>query len=233
MNKYVLIITYSLCTFLTSCIGVDIVAELELSAPQIMISTSIDTLKIGDEYQINATVLDERGRSFNNPPLAWNTLTPNTIAINENGLVIGLSEGEAIITAQFEQIIDSLSFYIGETTTVQSSRKIDFSGRNGYDVNGTGEISAADNEIILEFNSDFSADSGPGLVVYLSNSPSSVQGGVELKPLIANSGTQSYNISQILNQNGNNMTIGLNSYDYVIVYCKPFGVVFGVGAIQE
>ncbi|MFT6965485.1 MAG: hypothetical protein ACJAT1_000691 [Marivirga sp.] len=233
MNKYVLIITYSLYAFITGCIGVDIVDKLESSAPQIMISTSIDTLKIGDEYQINATVIDEQGRPLINPSFAWNAITPNTVSINTNGSVIGLSRGEAVITVQFKQLLDSLSFHVGETTSIQSSRKIDFSGKNGYDVDGTGEISARDSEIILEFNADFSADNGPGLVVYLSNNPSSVQGGVELTPLMANSGAQSYNISQILNQNGNNMAVGLSSYDYVIIYCKPFGVTFGVGAIQK
>lgn len=102
-----------------------------------------------------------------------------------------------------------------------------FSGKGSYSVSGDVSIYENEsNEIIVEFAENFSASTGPGLYVYLSNSNNGVAGGVELGKLESNTGGQLYNVSLIDN------TLSLESYNHVIVHCKPFNVVFGYAELN-
>lgn len=231
-KSYVSFISLVLTAF-TSCIGIDIVPEESISTPQLMIDSALDSLKVGENFQLTATVIESNGNPQPNAVISWNSLTPDQIKVTESGLMTALTEGKGIVTAKYSNLVDSLTFYVGQNTVIAENRIISFSGKNGYEVNGSGNLKKEGDEIILEFNSDFSAENGPGLVVYLSNNAATVQGGIELKSLLANKGSQSYNVTKLITENGSNVEVRLNTYNFVIIYCKPFGVLFGVGNIQN
>ena len=81
-------------------------------------------------------------------------------------------------------------------------------------------------ELIVEFADDFKSSNGPGVYIYLTNSPESVAGGIELGAIKSNSGTQKYNVTMI------NSSIEINTYSHVLVHCKPFNVPFGYAALN-
>ena len=78
-------------------------------------------------------------------------------------------------------------------------------------------------DLTLFFESNFEASNGPGLHVYLSNQAEGVAGGIDLGELKSNEGAQQYALPDDIN---------INTYDYVIIYCKPFSVVFGNGELK-
>ncbi len=111
---------------------------------------------------------------------------------------------------------DSTEVYRGE-----------FSGIGNYDVEGTVTLyKNTAGELIVEFADDFKSSNGPGVYIYLTNSPESVGGGVELGAIKSNSGSQKYNVSMI------NSSVEINTYSHVLVHCKPFNVPFGYAALN-
>ena len=113
----------------------------------------------------------------------------------------------------------------GDMTTVPlRDRTGSFRGNRDYEVSGTFTLSNTSGELQLTFSDNFSTSNGPGLFIYLTNSESSTAGGVELGALKSNSGAQTYDVSD---------EVQLGTYDYVLVYCKPFGVAFGIGKFDQ
>ena len=66
------------------------------------------------------------------------------------------------------------------------------------------------------------ATSLPGLYVYLTNNPSTVNNAYEIGRVETFNGAHSYRISGV----------GLNEYDYLLYWCKPFSVKVGDGEIK-
>ena len=60
--------------------------------------------------------------------------------------------------------------------------------------------------------------------MYLATSATSVTGGAMLGPLEMTTGAQLYTVPEGVN---------LATYDFVIVYCQPFGVPFGFGEFDN
>jgi hypothetical protein len=76
-------------------------------------------------------------------------------------------------------------------------------------------------DVRLVFGADFQASNGPQLGVYLAKTASgslNSSNSLKLSNLLSNSGTQSYNVPA---------GVGLNDYNYVVIYCIPFTVRFG------
>jgi hypothetical protein len=82
----------------------------------------------------------------------------------------------------------------------------------------TGESGA-----LLSFAENFQSQAGPGLYVYLSPIGNGVSGGIELDELKSNSGAQEYPLPE---------DIDPADFEFVIIYCKPFGVPFGAAQLQ-
>jgi hypothetical protein len=86
-----------------------------------------------------------------------------------------------------------------------------------------------DGQMILRLE-PFRAGNGPGLFVYLSGHPmprSSDQmhegGAIELAPLKGNIGNQNYVLPPGLD---------LDAFRSIVIYCKPFSVVFSTAELQ-
>jgi len=78
-------------------------------------------------------------------------------------------------------------------------------------------------QAVLKFSSDFVCQNGPGLYIYLSPISSGVTGGLSLGMIKSTSGAQEYELP-----NGSNPDL----YDHVIIYCQPFGVLFGAASFE-
>lgn len=99
-------------------------------------------------------------------------------------------------------------------------RRASLSGAAGHTASGTVAIVRDGGSFDLVFQSDFRIDGGVSDVI-LSNRPDSMDGGANLGSLRALTGGQAYSM-----QNDG------SGFRYVILWCRPFRVVIGVGELR-
>jgi len=96
---------------------------------------------------------------------------------------------------------------------------------SSYLLEGSFSLEDTGNGLILKLNDDYRASSSlPGLYVYLSNNTTGINNALEIGPVNIFSGATEFNVP------GNP---GLNDYEYVLFWCKPFGVDVGVGFFEN
>lgn len=206
------------------CIGTDIVEDI-IIAEQLSINSRLETLAIGDMHQFEAEFFNELGVRVDSD-ISWSSSDNNVITINASGLATGISQGTALIRAASGAAQDSLAITVGAATNIADGvRRGSFRGLRQYTVNGSFTLVEDGDNLELTFSSDFTTSSGPGLFVYLSNSSARTNGGIEVGSLKQNIGAQSYSISRSM--------AGLDTYDHVIIYCKPFRLAFGTGEFDN
>lgn len=99
-------------------------------------------------------------------------------------------------------------------------RRASIAGAAGHSASGTAEIVRNGSAITLELRSDFRIDSGNNDVI-LTNSTSSMDGGLNLGDMKATTGAQSYS-----------MPNDGSGFRYVILWCRPFRIPIGVGELR-
>ena len=206
------------------CIGTDFIEEV-IVPMDLSISRSTDSVQVGASYTFQADYFNEFGQK-EDVSVDWSSSNPAIISINSLGAADALAEGNAYIIASFSSLRDSVLVGTAGIVTPQIAERTGvFVGNRDYAVKGSFALRENGNSLELSFGTDFTASNGPGLFVYLSNSQNSVAGGVEAGKLKRNSGAQNYLISMSQAQ--------LNSYKYVLIYCKPFGIPFGIGTFTN
>jgi hypothetical protein len=163
----------------SSCIQDDI---LDDEVPETLrITASIDTLGVGDTYQFNAQYTNNIGQ-VENRAINWSSSDETIVSIDANGLATGLSSGTVNITAEvtaidqsplsevFELVVDQETISSGPET-----RSGNIAATSFYTLTGDFTISETDSGLIIEFEDNYEADRAlPGLYVYLTNNPNSI-----------------------------------------------------------
>ena len=217
-------IVISWSQILISCIGTDIL-EVVTVEPELRITTPFSSIKVGDEVQFEAVYFNDLG-NVEEADILWSSSDNNIITIDNQGLAMALNPGNVLISANFLELTDSEMVEAGgETEELITQRSGTFQGLNNYNIKGSCSLRTKEvGGLVLTFSDDFQASSGPGLYVYLSNSDGAITGGFEAGKLISLSGKQEYDIPD---------EITINMFNYVIIYCKPFGIPFGVGELSS
>ncbi len=215
-----------LAVFTTGCIKDDILFDTQ--EPELRITNAPDTLEVNSNYTFEAMYLNNVGQS-ENVDLSWTSLDENTISIANDGFATALQLGSTTIRAEYDNgteiLTDEVSVQVGESTVINSN---EFSGTvnttSSYVLTGDFTIAENGDDLLLEFSSDYEADTGlPGLYVYLSNNPNSNADAYEIGAVQIFSGAHSYTIPNT----------SIFDYNYVLYYCKPFGVKVGHGEIIQ
>lgn len=190
---------------------------------EITTAGNLMVIEAGESIQLSATPLNVQGEPIENVEIQWTSDRPEVATIDENGLATGISNGTVRISALAEGGTGFIDLMVG--TEQSLSRTGTFSGLNGYRTSGGVTLGAsADGSLTVNLANDFSAQNGPGLYLYLSNSSNTVAGGLELGALRSTSGEDTYEVPS---------TVGLEDFNHVIVYCKPFGVGFGTAELSN
>lgn len=209
----------------TSCIKDDFVADTV--DPILRIDQAVDTLAVNSEFRFTALYLNNIGTS-EEVSILWQSSAPEIISIDPNGLALGLQVGGATITATFNDdgqlVQDSIQVHVGEQTViVNTARSGTIATTSSYLLEGDFTLSALGNDIELSIADNYRASTAlPGLYVYLTNNPNTIASAYEIGPVTTFSGAHSYTIP----------AAGLNDYNYVLYFCKPFNVKVGDGKIQ-
>lgn len=216
-------------SLLHSCIGDDIIFDTVLET--LRISNPIDTFALGDTYQLEVRYTNNIGQE-ETPSITWMTSTPQTVSIDQEGLIRGLAIGEGQVMAEVllpdsRTISDTLQFLVANQTTLVeeiSNRTGEIAATSSYTLEGDFEISIDNSDhLLIEFADNYEASSSlPGLYLYLTNNPNTISGALEIGKVEVFKGAHSYTIEGV----------DIKEYDYLLYYCKPFSVKVGDGQIN-
>jgi hypothetical protein len=218
--KYIILICMS-SLFYASCIKDDILDDI--IPENIRIINCLDTLAKDSTFLLKANYFNNSGAE-ESTDFDWQSSDTSILTIDSNGLIIAKKIGSSLITISAKGISVSKTLNVGTTTSLQSSSK---SGQvnttSSYALTGSFVLKKVGNDVNLNFGSDYNASTAlPGLFVYLSNNPNSIIGAYEIGRVTVFSGIHSYTIP---NQ-------GINDYNYVLYFCKPFNAKVGHGKIN-
>lgn len=210
------------CIISATELSTDLEAELFLTVvtdpftlAEISLFVEDTVLSPGAQLQITAEGRNLNGDLVTISPQSWSSTEEDVLTVDSNGLATAIAPGSTEIVLTSGEIKSAPL----TLTVAGDQRSGTFEGSNGYSVSGTVVIS----ESAVELQSDFNTSSGPGLYLYLSNSSSNVDGGVSLGALNGNSGEQTYELPAGTSP---------DDFNYVIVHCQPFNVVFGFAELN-
>lgn len=218
--------------FAMGCIGDDIV--LDEIPERVSITNSVDSLQVGNTFQFEATFLNNVGIA-EAKIIEWFSSNENIVTIESDGTATGITEGNSQIYAQTfgvngDLIADTANLFITEEVVIappqnNNSRSGTIETTSSYVLEGSFTLRETDNGLVLELKDDYEASSSlPGLYVYLTNNPNTLNGALELGKTQVFSGAHSYEVPA---------SVELNTYNYVLYFCKPFGVKVGDGEIED
>jgi|AntRauTorcE11897_2_1112592.scaffolds.fasta_scaffold05621_4 hypothetical protein len=183
--------------------------------------TGSSSISVNEEITLSARALNASGQEIPGAPISWQSENEDVALVNSQGDVTGLRAGIAPIIARSQDISGSFSLSVGQA----QMRSGTFEGSSGYNVEGAVvlELDSGDT-LSLKLQDDFRSSVGPGLYIYLTNQAGSISGGVEVARLRSASGADTYEVPE---------GITINQYSNVLIYCKPFGVPFGVAELDS
>ena len=218
--------------FFTSCIGDDIVFDTIDESVRIM--NPIDSIQIDDSFQFEGLFLNNIGMEAD-ANFIWESSDPSILEISSSGLATGISEGTANVSVQVnldgkDPVLDMHEVVVSAMEVVnmepQSTERLgQIQTTSSYLLQGSFTLSQEGSNLLLTFEDDYRASSSlPGLYVYLTNNPNTISGALEIGKVSTFSGAHSYQIGG---------DVALNQYNYLLYYCKPFGVKVGDGEISN
>ena len=222
------IIYLLICVGLYSCIGDDFVMDFVM--PHIEISNPIDSLKVNESHQYESRYFNNIGVVDSSVSTSWKSLNPNILAISTEGLATAVTNGfaEVVVSSQTNPpTYDTVGVVANELNTslpeIPSERNGVIMTTSSYLLEGDVAIVDENDQLILRLGDNFRATTAlPGLVVYLTNNPSTNSGALEISPITQFTGAQEFILNDVSD---------INEYDFVLFYCKPFAVKVGDGEL--
>ena len=229
MKKTTLTLTGLLLLF--SCVKTDYINDRV--DPKIIISNPLLSLKDGDTHQFEVNYFNYVGKEIQNPNVSWSSNNEAVLSITDDGLATANSIGKATVTATLTTTEEALTISndneveVTMDDTVKDPVKFEgtIATTSSYQLEGSYVLEVQDNEVLrLSLGDDYKADTSlPGLYIYLGNNPTSIANAYEIGAVTVFQGTHFYDLPQ---------SIGLYDYNYILYWCKPFGVKVGEGKIQ-
>jgi hypothetical protein len=213
--------------FLTSCIGEDIIDDTV--EERLVAGNPINTLGVNRFHNLDVRYFNSVGQREGRL-ITYTSSDPEVATVNSAGVLAGRSEGETTITYSVTTAEDRLSESflltvvndaVDESVTEKSGTIITTSS---YLLEGEFVLSKVEGseDILLSIDESYRASTAlPGLYLYLTNNPFTPNGALEIGPVEVFSGAHEYTIPNT----------GLNDYNYLLYWCKPFVVKVGEGEI--
>ncbi len=225
--KYLSLLIFSLIAIF-SCVGDDFIDDRV--DPVLRITNPLQSLVQDTSIQIQYIFKNNIGLE-EDIQVEWTSEDLNIAEINENGFLTSKAKGTTTITAftEFEnkRIEDFFVLEVSEKTVIVETvdeRTGSLNPSSFYELEGDFTLTQEEDKLLLTFNSNYSADTGlPGLYVYLTNNPNSVNGAKVIGKVEKFSGSHSYEIDDS----------DLFDYSHILYFCKPFNVKVGDGELSN
>lgn len=215
---------------LNSCIGEDIVND-EID-PEVRILNPIQSIAVSETYQYNVRYFNNIGQE-EDATIMWSILDESVATITTDGLITGVATGNttinASVTSNSGTVTEDTSMVMVTMDTVIQDPIVKtgtIATTSSYTLTGDFTIEEIENSnnLQLSIQSNYQASTSlPGLYLYLTNNPNSINGALSLGPVSVFSGAHTYSIDNV----------GINDYTYLLYWCEPFGVKVGVGTIND
>ena len=179
---------------------------------------------------MNHAIFNNIGVVDSSVSTSWESLNPNILAISSAGLATAVTNGfaEVVVSSQTNPpTYDTVGVVANELNTslpeIPSERNGVIMTTSSYLLEGDVAIVDENDQLILRLGDNFRATTAlPGLVVYLTNNPSTNSGALEISPITQFTGAQEFILNDVSD---------INEYDFVLFYCKPFAVKVGDGEL--
>ena len=212
----------------SSCIGDDII--MDRVDETLRITTQATSIAAGETFQFEARFTNNIG-NVEEGSVIWRSSDEAILAITEDGLATAITRGNVIVSAEVtledgsilkEEMDVEVSMVTVEVET-PTSRSGVIATTTFYDLEGDFVLNEINEGVSLEIADNYKASSAlPGLYVYLTNNPNSINDALEIGEVTVFEGAHTYEIAGV----------NLTDYDYVLYFCKPFRVKVGDGKIN-
>jgi hypothetical protein len=224
MKTLQLSLFFTILFLFNACVGDDFVDDAV--DPVIRITSTVDTIQIGEEYQFEAMYLNNIGQQ-ENIDMTWASSNTAVLNINNSGLATALQEGNSTLTVTVNDgtntIFDQINISVGKETVEQlpPTRTGTIRVTSNYVLQGNFELTEEIEGLKLRIDESYRASSGlPGLYIYLTNNPNTTANAYEIGMVNTFEGAHEFIIED---------GIGINDYSHVLYFCKPFNVKIGDG----
>lgn len=196
-------------------------------APQLRITSSIDTLAVNTTFPLEYIFLDNTGTQ-EDAMVNWESADPSILSVNEEGVLTAESFGETVITGTTSidgaSYTDEISIVVGENTVITVEERFgSIATTSTYVLTGSFTMTAEEEGFVINFANNYAASTAlPGLFVYLSNNPNSIADAYEIGPVETFLGAHTYTVTDV----------NINEYNYLVYFCAPFNVKVGDGTIN-
>jgi len=224
--------------FLSSCIGTDLVEEVEVPN-QVLISTPNTSIKVGDEVQFMAIFTNNYGVT-ESKTIFWSTSTPDLISVSTSGLVKATKLGEAILIATVENTtttrrINITMDNIPDVNSSTRSGQFRSAGSGSYTVSGDVSITTTAGKSVITVKDNFKASVGPSLFLMLTNHTNGSYMVVNNNPAINGTSAQ-ISLTRLTKFQGMMSWevpagVDVNNYKFALLYCT-LGPVFGYAELK-
>ena len=219
----------ALCTLLFSaCIGDDII--MDRVDETLRITAQAASIAAGETFQFVARFTNNIGETEEGK-VAWRSSDETILSIDQDGLATAVAQGVVTISAEvtledgaiLKQEMDVEVSMVTVEIELPTSRLGVIKTTTFYDLEGDFTVSLVDEKLVIEIADNYKASSAlPGLYVYLTNNPNSINDALEIGEVEIFNGAHTYELENV----------GLMDYDYILYFCKPFRVKVGDGEIE-
>ncbi|MBK9254295.1 MAG: DM13 domain-containing protein [Saprospiraceae bacterium] len=235
--KHLLFAIWGIMLF-SSCIGTDLIEETEVPE-QVIISTNISSIKVGEEIQLKAFYTNTYGIT-EDKQVTWSTTMTDIINVSASGLAKGVKLGDATIEARVGNVVGTRSIKVSQDSNPNissSTRKGTFkaAGSGSYKVSGDVVITTIDGKSQIVVSENFKASTGPSLFLLLTNHTNGSYMVMSNNPVI--NGTSAQITPTRMTKFSGAMTwdvpagVDVKNYKYALLYCT-LGPVFGFAELK-
>ncbi|MFY0598650.1 MAG: Ig-like domain-containing protein [Cyclobacteriaceae bacterium] len=191
--------------------------------PEIKITEFAMFLTVGSNFTFAAQYTGSDGSPVDSPDFIWTSSNTNVATVSNEGIVTAISVGTTNIGVSFEGINTSIMLTVDDASNV-TPRTGTLMG-TGYSISGDFTLGInATGDLILTIEGYVPA--GPGPYFYLTNSDANVANALNLGDAKI-AGDITINVSEADSE------ATINSFNYLMIWCEPFGVRLGVGQFEN
>ncbi|SNR16987.1 Ig-like domain-containing protein [Tenacibaculum jejuense] len=215
---------------LQSCIQDDIIDDRVDAS--FSITNPISEITLSDTFQLTTKYTDNVGKTVTTN-ITWSSSNEMIATVSNSGLVTAVAQGQttimaSIVSEEGETITDEIVVtvtmdQVDNNTTQEKTGTIRTT--SSYVLEGTFTLREIPNTNNLELviNDNYRASSSlPGLYIYLTNNPNTVNNAKEIQAVRVFNGAHTYIIEDT----------GINDFSHILYWCKPFSVKVGEAEIQ-
>jgi hypothetical protein len=220
---------------LNSCVQEDIVDD---SVPEeIRIISSVNILEVGDVVKLEASYFNNVGKK-ENKTIVWESSNTTVLSVDDATTnITAKAKGTATIkvktTGDSGELTDSEIIMVVKNGDIvvpsEITKKGTLTPTVSYDSSGDFEIAKTSNGIKIDLADNYVGDESlPGFALFLTNSPNSLANALQIDAYDDADGAHykgafTYNI----------VGVGLNDYQYLVQWCRPFSILVGKALITD